>query len=394
MSRMHRFPSLFLLAAALAASPALCTVCAAAGQPAAGKPAAASTASPATPAASTPLISLLLPLDSPDFAPLASAVHAGCDAAFSLQPVRPRLEIARTDASAARVIDAWDTAAQRGANVIIGPITRLTVSALAKALLSRTPSSSSPAPLTLTLNAPDEATALPPRFYTFGLSVEQEARAIARTAWVEGQRTAVVVQHRGTLELRASRAFADDWLAYGGRIIDVRDFDAASNLEALRGQLARSGADLLFLAASAGEARRVRPYLNNQIPVYATSQVNDGRLDPGANVDLTGIRFVDMPWLLEPDHAAVMVYPRQESLSPDLQRFYALGIDACRIAELMLTGRNRIEIDGVTGRLILIMQDTAPVALRAVLREPALASFRDSSMLAPPAEPAAKPPAQ
>lgn len=353
---------------------------------------AASTAPPAASAAPTPLISLLLPLDAPDFAPVASAVHAGCDAAFSLQPARPRLEIARTDASAARVIDAWDAAAERGANVIIGPITRLTVSALAKALLSR-PSSPS-APLTLTLNAPDEATALPPRFFIFGLSVEQEARAIARTAWVEGQRTAIVVQRRGTLELRASRAFADDWLAYGGRIVDVRDFDGASNLEALRGQLARSEADLLFLAASAGEARRVRPYLNNQIPVYATSQVNDGRLDPGANVDLTGIRFVDMPWLLEPDHAAVMVYPRQESLSPDLQRFYALGIDACRIAELMLAGRNRIEIDGVTGRLILVMQESAPAALRSVLREPALASFRDASMAAPPAEPAAKSPAQ
>ena len=386
--------SVLLLAAALAASPALCTVCAAAGQPLPEKPAATPTAKPATPAATAPLISLLLPLDAPDFAPVASAVHAGCDAAFSLIPARPRLEIARTDASAGRVIDAWDAAAQRGANVIIGPITRLTVSALAKTLLSRNPTASAPAPFTLTLNAPDEAMALPPRFYTFGLSIEQEARAIARTAWVEGKRSATVVQAKGALERRASRAFADDWLGYGGRIVDVRDFDDATNLETLRGQLSRSEADLLFLASDASEARRVRPYLNNQIPVYATSQVNDGRLDPGANVDLTGIRFVDMPWLLEPDHAAVMIYPRQEALPPSLQRFYALGIDACRIAELMLTGRNRIEIDGVTGRLILILQETAPAALRAVLREPALASFRDASMLAPPAEPAAKPPAQ
>ena len=388
-------PSVLLLAA-LAASPALCTVCMAAGQPLREKPAAGATAKPATPAPGAPLISLLLPFDAPEFAAIASAVHAGCDAAFSLQTARPRLEIARTDASAARAIDAWDAAAERGANVIIGPITRFMVSALAKTLLSRNPSASAsaPTPLTLTLNAPEEATALPPRFYTFGLSVEQEARAVARTAWVEGQRTAIVVQRRGTLELRASRAFAEDWLAYGGRIVDVRDFDAASNLDALRGQLARAEADLLFLAASAGEARRVRPYLNNQIPVYATSQVNDGRLDPGANVDLTGIRFVDMPWLLEPDHAAVMVYPRQESLSPDLQRFYALGIDACRIAELMAQGRSRIELDGVTGRLILIVEESAPASLRAVLREPALASFRDASMLAPPAEPAIKPPAQ
>ncbi len=77
-----------------------------------------------------------------------------------------------------------------------------------------------------------------------------------------------------------------------------------------------------------------------------------------------------------------------------LQRFYALGIDACRIAELMLSGRDSIEIDGVTGRLLLVLRETAPLALRAVVREPALASFRDTSMQPPPAEPATKPAAQ
>jgi outer membrane PBP1 activator LpoA protein len=231
---------------------------------------------------------------------------------------------------------------------------------------------------------PEDTPRLPPRFYTYGLAIEQEARAIARAAWIEGLRTAIVIQGRGPLNRRASQAFADEWFAFNGRVVDIRDFDGTSDFTVLRTQLAKQDADLIFLSADAREARAVRPYLNNQITVFATSQVNDGRQDPGANVDLTGIRFVDMPWLLQPDHAAVMVYPRMEQLGPELQRFYALGIDACRIAAQMLAGRDRIEIDGVTGRLTLDLRNaTDSAAARTVVRDPVLASFRDLSLPAP-----------
>jgi outer membrane PBP1 activator LpoA protein len=255
---------------------------------------------------------------------------------------------------------------------------------LAAGLLSRsagTPGAAPPA--TLALNAPEDAPRLPPRFYAFGLAIEQEARTIARAAWVEGSRTAIVVQGRGALDRRASQAFADEWFAYNGRIVDIRDFDTSTDLESLRARLAKSPADLVFLSAGARDARRVRPYLGSQLNVFATSQVNDGRQDPGANVDLTGVRFVDMPWLLQPDHPAVMVYPREESLGTDLQRFYALGIDACRLAELIIAGRTRIDLDGVTGHLGLNLRDSAG---GTVTREPPLASFRDASMTVPPAD--------
>ena len=389
MPNTHRWSPLLALAALLAASPALC---AAAGLPATAAAAGSTSEKPAL--AALPLISLLLPLDAPDFAPAAGAVQAGCNAALSYVPAggfRPRLETVRTDAGAQRLREAWEGAAQRGANVIIGPLTRSGVSALASGLLSRVASPSDPVtPFTLALNVPEDVPRLPPRFHTFGLAIEQEARTIARAAWVEGQRSAIVVQGKGLLDRRGGQAFADEWLAYGGRIVDGRDFDAGTNLETLKAQLAKLESDILFLSADAREARRVRPYLNNQIPVFATSQINDGRQDPGANVDLIGIRFVDMPWLLQPDHAAVMVYRRMDSLGPDLQRFYALGIDACRIAELIIAGHRRIDIDGVTGHLSLDLgpnpQDRGSVAARAVTREAPLASFRDASLPVPPAE--------
>jgi outer membrane PBP1 activator LpoA protein len=366
-------PLAVMLGAAFA-GPALC---------AAAETGATVTETGAAPAPSAqPLISLLLPLDAPDFAPPANAVQAGCNAAFSLGGPKPRIEVTRTDANPARVRDAWDAAASRGANIIIGPLTRAGASALAATLLSRPADN---APLTLTLNGTEELPRLPPRFYSFGLAIEQEARAIARMAWIEGLRAAIVVQGRGALDRRSSQAFADEWVAYGGRIVDIRDFDNASDLAELKAVLAKQSAEFVFLSASAREARAVRPYLSSQLVVFATSQVNDGRQDAGANVDLLGVRFVDMPWLLQPDHAAVMVYPRLQQLGPDLQRFYALGIDACRIAGQMLAGRNRVDIDGVTGQLTLDLRDAGvdTVASRTVTREPVPASFRDR-FAAPP----------
>jgi outer membrane PBP1 activator LpoA protein len=125
---------------------------------------------------------------------------------------------------------------------------------------------------------------------------------------------------------------------------------------------------MIFLSADTEQARAVRPFLNNLIDVFATSQVNSARKDPLANVDLNGIRFVEMPWLMQPDHPAVMVYPRAQGIGADMERFYALGIDAFRIAAALIDGPRRLSLDGVTGRLALNGSQ--------VTREPAQAVFR------------------
>lgn len=346
------------------------------------------------------MLSLLLPLDAKAFQAPASAIQKGCEAALSLSGGGIRLDIARTSADPGTITAAWTAAAERGATVIIGPLTRDAVSALASQL-ARSPLNrvSFPAsatlqtiprpPVTIALNAPEEAGALPLRFYTFGLLMEQEARAVARMAWADKARTAYVVQATHALARRTSQAFAVEWQALGGQIIDAEDIDPSGDTAAeagglagrLRSRLARGEVDMVFLSADGAEARRVRPYLGSSVAVYATSMVNDGRQDAGANVDLIGIRFVDMPWMMQADHPAVMVYPRPDYPGPELQRFHALGIDACRMAEALLQGRNRIELDGVTGRLQLTTPADGSGA--AIQREPVMAIFAD---------PAARPP--
>ena len=216
---------------------------------------------------------------------------------------------------------------------------------------------------------------LPPRLYTFGLSVEPEARMVARIAYVRGLREAVVVQASTLLAKRVARAFADEWFSLGGRISGVEEFGSQGDLAEIRERLADSEAQLVFLAAEADQARVVRPYLNNKMSIFATSHINDGTSDPILNGDLNGVRFVDMPWFVQPDHAAVMVYRQPEGLPADLQRLYALGIDSCRIAGELLAGRQRIRLDGVTGRISLRSGN-------ALEREPVQAVFRDGGGVA------------
>jgi len=83
-----------------------------------------------------------------------------------------------------------------------------------------------------------------------------------------------------------------------------------------------------------------------------------------------------MPWLLEPDHSGVMVYPRYAAAqSMEMVRLYALGIDAYRIASAWMKGERRFDIDGVTGRLRIDRSQSLRVD-----RSPVLATYRGGEL--------------
>jgi len=70
-------------------------------------------------------------------------------------------------------------------------------------------------------------------------------------------------------------------------------------------------------------------------------------------VDLQGLRYVEMPWFVQPDHPAVMVYPQPRTMSVEEERLYAFGIDAFRIAGELTRSERHFPIDGVTGKITL-----------------------------------------
>jgi uncharacterized protein len=309
----------------------------------------------------TPPLALLLPLASPDFARPADAVRLGFMAALKHNGEKLTVDVFTTDASSASILAGYEQAVKLGARLVVGPITRGGVSALAASTLVSVP--------TLALNLPEGRTALPPRLYTFSLALESEAQLVARDAAAENLKRAILMSAKGPLAQRSRAAFAETWTRLGGVIAESYVFDAQTDLSALRQALAHSQADLVFLAADTEQARAVRPFLNRRIAVFATSQVNSDSDDSLANGDLNGIRFVDMPWLVQPDHPAVMVYPRPQGIAGELERFYALGIDAFRIAAALLQGSRTLSLDGVTGRITLYANQ--------MVREPVQAIFRN-----------------
>jgi outer membrane PBP1 activator LpoA protein len=351
-------PQALLVLVALS-SPALC---AAQDLPATGVPGPAPFNAPPP----APFVALLLPLNAPEFAAPADAVRLGCQAAQGHEP-RLALQVVRTNGHPESILAEYNGLVARGATVVVGPMTRTGVAALA--------TRAEPGVPTIALNSPErDAHAAPPWLYSFGLGVEAEARLVAHAATAAKLRDAIVVRASTPLALRAAQAFADEWLLLGGKIVAAEQFAARTDYAPLQQRLTGVEAQMTFLAADADQARAVRPYLNNQIPVYGTSQIYDVRKGPLANLDLNGIRFVDMPWLVQPDHPAVMVYPRS-TLPLELQRFYALGIDACRIAAQLLAHAQRVRLDGVTGRITL-------AADRVFQREPVLAVIREGGAAA------------
>lgn len=325
---------LFLIAALYVSVAACATGIASAVQPA---------AAPVPRAAPVPHIALLLPLKSPVFGPAAAAVRDGFLAAAKSRPGGLPIRVYESSDESADVVALYHQAVDNGARAVAGPLTRNGVAALAAAPGINVP--------VLALNVGEGR--LPGPMYFFGLSAEAEARQVARLAAVTGLHNATLVSDGAPLSRRLTQAFSEEWEALGGNILgEVRYSGDPAPLS----EIPATKDNMIFLAAEAGRAHLMRPFLNIALPVYATSQVFNGNADTLANYDLHDVRFVDMPWLLQPDHPAVMVYPRTEPpLSTDMERLYALGIDAFRLLEITLdnTFSTHLPLDGVTGRITL-----------------------------------------
>jgi outer membrane PBP1 activator LpoA protein len=104
----------------------------------------------------------------------------------------------------------------------------------------------------------------------------------------------------------------------------------------------------------------LRNAIGNEIEMVGTSQLNPLTLDGWASApplnSMNGVRLIDIPWQLQPDHVAVMAYPHQPQTSEqprnaDLERLYALGIDAYRVARNVAAQQTDFRLDGVTGNL-------------------------------------------
>lgn len=297
-----------------------------------------------------PHIALILPIASPALGRPADAVRQGFAAAAEASGGNaPPLVLTSVESEGAPLLEACRRAQASGALLVVTGLTRDGATNVARSDCTRTP--------VLTLNQPIEPVGDNPSLFSISLSVEQEGRQAALLAVAEGWRSAVIIASQHALSRRVAEAFEREWERAAGEIAGRITFSGGPDEAPLvKERLARlSRGDMVFLALDQPESRLVRPYVSGMLPVYATSLSVDPRAETMVNVDLQGVRYVDMPWFVLPDHPAVMVYPQPRTPLPvDYERLYALGIDAFRIAAVLAQGdKSRMSLDGVTGRITL-----------------------------------------
>jgi outer membrane PBP1 activator LpoA protein len=295
-------------------------------------------------------IAVILPLQSNSFGRHADSVRLGIlNAAGNGRPGSLKVRIYATSEDPQQILAAYQRATSLGARAVIGPLTRNGVTSLAQSAIVSVP--------TLALNLPEGDISLPRELYVYGLQIEAEARQMAQFALRNGGTKAFIIVGDTSLGGRIAQAFSEEWKKLGAEVTGQFSYttDSAS-LARLREQVASSKADIVFMSLDATRARFIRSYLGASTPIYATSMVFTSNADALANYDLDGVRFLDMPWLLQPDHPAVISYARPDAqrASLDQERFYALGIDAYRLVQELLRPFETMEpLDGVTGTITL-----------------------------------------
>lgn len=332
-------------------------------------------------------VALLLPdIDGP-FRFAADAVLRGVIAAHAVDGKGVRVKVFRIlEPEFPDAREVYRQLQRERFQFVIGPLIRSELNGL-----SQMPELPIP---TLGLNLPDQGREIPLNCALFSLAVEFDGRSAARFAFAEAyQRVgnqrplrALAISDTASLSQRSADAFMEGWQAYGGETEEpiVRNIQSQREMSRL---LSGVRADVVFAALDPEVMSKVRPAFSSVLPIYGTSQLNVGALPTVAKADLLaapeldGVRVVEMPWQLMPDHPAVAAYRRSRRLPHlEMQRLYAFGIDAWRLTRALMAqgsgdgqglATGPVSLDGVTGQLYLDLSRDPRVS-----REPVLGVYR------------------
>jgi outer membrane PBP1 activator LpoA protein len=316
------------------------------------------------PPATSDAVALILPLDVPEYARVADAVRAGFLAAAEAAGQTSKCIVIGHKQDG--VLAAFESARSRGVRVVVGPLLRDDLKTLAIA--------EPEIPWTIALNQLDDRTSMPPTVFSLALTIEADARVLARRTLYDGARSVDVISSDAPLMKRLALAYTGEWIAGGGAPpADFRFEPAPESLALLRRMLTRALPDAVLLAVDGNQAALVKPYTGT-IAAYASGLVFE-RPDPAIVRDLNELRIVEIPWLVTPDAPEISNFPRRDFGSAALDRLYALGLDAFRVSQAFgAEPPERFVLEGATGRITLGEG-------RQFLRGGRLAIYRDGQLL-------------
>jgi len=266
-------------------------------------------------------------------------------------------------------------AQQQGAELIIGPLKGELIDELAAQTA-----------LPIPVIAFNQTTNSNPNIYTIDLSSDQDIVQVVERAVTEGHRRFAVITPAATWGQKALADYQRAILENEAEIAVTLQYQSSEDLS---GQIARMlntelsqnryteirqalgqniefterprrDIDAILVTASSRDARSIKPMLAfhfaGDYPVYASSHLYDGNPEPVRDVDLNGIQFPDLPWLLRPTSPINLQLGSERSDTQSrLGRLYALGADAFTLYPFLrqLEGSDEIFFDGLTGLLTL-----------------------------------------
>jgi outer membrane PBP1 activator LpoA protein len=327
-------------------------------------------------------IAVLLPL-SGNYQAAADAVRDGVLAAYysAGSSAPPAVALYDSGSSADSAQAAYRQAVADGANMVLGPLTKDTVSGVAAL-----PSLAAPV---LALNYLDTGKTTPSGFYQFGLLPEDEAAQAAERAVADGYQRGVALVPNDDWGKRMLAAFSARFAEAHGTLLDAETYtpnnkvfssdpitrmlsldDSHARAQQLASTLGkrldfeprrRQDVQFIFLAAGPDDAQQIGPQFGynraNDVPVYSTSRI----YQLSSNTDnslLNGISFDDMPWVLDQGDTVATIRGAVSKDWPsnfaDNSRLYALGFDAYRLVPLLYNTHQITEpMQGMTGLLSL-----------------------------------------
>ncbi|MFM7275572.1 MAG: penicillin-binding protein activator [Gammaproteobacteria bacterium] len=291
---------------------------------------------------------------------------------LALGETPPQVAITDTGGTPEAFAAAYRRAVEDGSELVIGPLLKEELAMLGRAGPARAP--------TLALNFLDEGQALPAEVRQFGIDAKDEIAQLVAGARAAGYSRVLLLADESPRAKRLVEEFSPRWRTSGGTLLgslflrDLNDYrkelertmlldqsrERAETLGRITGlQLEteprrRADLDLLVMFAEPVASRSLRSLVSflyaGDLPRWGSSLSYSGNEVPEEDVDLEGLRFLDMPWF-----GAAESELRGSPASPrgGAERFVALGVDAARLQSrlrLLATAEGN-GLAGATGEL-------------------------------------------
>ncbi len=328
-------------------------------------------------------IALLLPMTSP-FDKAASAFHDGFMRVHNgdRPSSRPLVSLYDFGDDTNSIGDVYQAAVAAGADVVVGPLGRDAVASLMSQSTLNVP--------TLLLGSSN--TEHTSNAFFVDLSRRSEALSLVTHARARGLENALVLYTLTKANKAAADTAVQAWQDQGGQITDTVIVDSTrsdfsemilrmlglSHIEAQTNALQntlgdtlpltvvpriRRDLDVILLFADQKTARLLKPQIDfhhaGKLPVYSQNTVFTGTPDPVNDLDLEGVLFSDMPWVVRRtgrfERSGKMLTDAKRYQGFGIDRLYALGMDAYRLAcEIQILPHDSIrQVSGASGTYFL-----------------------------------------